>query len=1509
MKDCKYFINGKLVGNEAELDSFIRNNYNLKDVGDFRFSKDPIQDNINKIIDINKKNHEALEKHKAKEKEGGNPDGYEEFDDSYSDDYISALTFNKDTIEEGSKTAFNLKGWISNKRKELESQYSSEYTNKEERDAKIQETLNSIQDNWEGLRKVGKGLHLMAEKIFMTSSDGVFNTRVNSSFIKRFKEDVMNKNSKNISVEQIADDESLLNIAKYMVYVRNTLAKDRKVRKVFVEPILDYTDDSFKIRGKADVIIVYEDGGIDIIDFKFSSKGYNTWDRDKKETAWNQLELYKIMLNSQGVSTDNLTSKIVPVQLNYTKDGKFTFKAPSGKPEIYTTEGTISYRTKVFNILNIRPEIKPITSEIGKGTINAMTQFFGYDPYLYGLKDKNLEYAFNNWVTYRNGQYEFKDIINRNMIRSSTKEGIMIHLSNYMNLLNEKKANDCSNVVKTFNSAEKKFNHLTFPGLPNDVNDWVNRHLIRYRINEGWRAAENPDLDQLGVIMFINDITKEIELISITYSDILNPISFSKGSTLLGNFVSDREMKTNPNMLLATEGNMEMMKLLYLANQLSGDYTVGKLNVLSIKQDRMTNYNDDSIRNALIYNYNSLSYRSNIQPSRVKYSSLFKRACDTVFSLSDLNSEKNNGYRLEGAVFRAVEALNKFADRRNEIREANSKVQQLTLLKDLRDSLNELYFKDKGDALISINFDNALVYLYYEISRTIGELEGITIDSRNRAPLSSNLVGGNIKSAIANESLFNSTQLNTLDTNATIQPIYKKLFQANQQLRTRYYAYKTKDREWVDKFKDSRSSALSGVTNRYEIIYKNLFDTSENGQKYFLFKDYRTDSSLNNEERTFLKRWLEEVNKIRFPEESLDDLEARGERDRWFAVPILRAEMASQIINNKKNIKEAAKENYWDPDIDPQAALGSVVTETDFGKNNMIFDKMYNIFSATEDWNTRAEIIQSQGIPTFETNMERIKDMYVWSNIRSEIYTPILKTISAALTAYAINSKLANTYDTNKATIDFIIEYINSSVLDKTLIGPEHRDSLKVIMGLRNFTSKLLLGCNILSMAKEGIVGYTTLLNNALANKFSGYKDGFSPTDAAKAYTAIWVDSIHQMHTITMGEHFNFLYGIANYSPQEMVERANYYQGHVGRFNERLFWTSRAPDFLHRMTIFYAYMNKYDCLKAHHLKDGHIFYNWKEDGRFKTYAKYKDNEASVPPSLMKEFQDQRALYEAMKARMLEVGTIMIDRETGEARNMNEDDDIPMAFTDLEASKIIQEANTLFGYMDNDNKSLIFRKGIGIILGQFQTYISAKKNQYFLKPDVYNQGRWVYKKNAKGEQLYKAYDDAGNPIEITENNGHPIKVWEGSIMKGIFWSMRSLAWNNFLTEDGRAKFKQEWSDPINRKNLYLFFGDMFGALFWILICKALYGGLTKSEMSYFDRNMEKVFNSASGELYILAVFTGQLQFKFTAMETLMRLVESTTNVVFGDTNAATALASNVGALRPFKDLIYDSVSEE
>lgn len=137
------------------------------------------------------------------------------------------------------------------------------------------------------------------------------------------------------------------------------------------------------------------------------------------------------------------------------------------------------------------------------------------------------------------------------------------------------------------------------------------------------------------------------------------------------------------------------------------------------------------------------------------------------------------------------------------------------------------------------------------------------------------------------------------------------------------------------------------------------------------------------------------------------------------------------------------------------------------------------------------------------------------------------------------------------------------------------------------------------------------------------------------------------------------------------------------------------------MTILVGYMLKYDCYNAYTYKNNKLVYDWKKDGRFKLYAKYKGKEDSIPKSELSDFQYQRALYQTMLDRFISKGFQITD-ENGIRRTLNKNDDLPQAFTDLEISGIKQEADMLFGYMDNDNKAELFKQGMFNMIGHFKT---------------------------------------------------------------------------------------------------------------------------------------------------------------------------------------------------------------
>ena len=142
-------------------------------------------------------------------------------------------------------------------------------------------------------------------------------------------------------------------------------------------------------------------------------------------------------------------------------------------------------------------------------------------------------------------------------------------------------------------------------------------------------------------------------------------------------------------------------------------------------------------------------------------------------------------------------------------------------------------------------------------------------------------------------------------------------------------------------------------------------------------------------------------------------------------------------------------------------------------------------------------------------------------------------------------------------------------------------------------------------------------------------------------------------------------------------------------------------------------------------------------------------------------------------------------DNGVERNITMEDDLPHALTDLEVASIKQEADSLFGYMDNDNKSEIFKTSFFTLIGHFRTYLTAKKNQWFLTRDVYAEGQFVQARNDKGELLYKKHNNG--IVEVTtEVTDDPYITWQGRVSEGIFWSILDLAYNGTLALTGNKE---------------------------------------------------------------------------------------------------------------------------
>ena len=1511
--NCTFELDGQSFQSEELLDEYIKLNKDLKNVGDYRYSKDKAAEYQKIIKDMKEAAEERLKKARVNTSytKSTKLDDYSvEEDETYNDGFVSALSIAEGTTRDSER--YSEENYFSKLKEDLEKSETllKDFPNKEEREKEIARILEEKKQSIEDIRAAGKGLHNFLENL-LSFRHPLGNKR--REFIRERRNYIKQRYEK-ASLDKISD-KTLNSLIDQVERVKKSIRNGRVPLHTFIEPVVEYDNENGpKFRGKIDAVVVYEDGSVDVFDFKISETAWEAADRNKRDIAENQLHLYKIALENMGIKSSDINIYVFPVMLKREK-GMYV-EAEVQKASIVPISYKPEFRAQLIRQLNLKPENQPIDSEVGKTTISALGKMFGFDTITHQKENLNFQLAWDLLVKKVGNTYSFTSPISGRHF-SGSEEQIRNDLYIELQVSEQAKQEYATEIKNKINGIDKKStaqlnfiysaenNRLTKDFLLKR-NNWLNRQFFKYKTQPGWRIVDNPDLLQMGVLMIQNDITREVDFVSLTYDNILAEVNLKYGKTLLGNHKQDRDVPFNKRMRPSL-GNMELIKLMTIANQLDSDYTIGELKVLSLN-NQFTSFSSTEVRDSLVYNYNVLANLNDIPANKIEFTDLQAQILEEGRLLAELKNAGSSKLTETDAqnIHNKVELL----------RDDNiTRSERLARMTDLYEFMSERFY---NGSLEPTTDDSLLGRFYNDLGQAITVLTHTTIDYSNATRLRSSLTGGGLLEGLKNDTLFNSTSFNTQDTIPIARQIYIMFEDAGLKLKNQYYTYKTLDRQHTDKFKNSANRlSTNNIVNRYEIAYRNLFNTSENGRKNFLLKDYRTDTSLNKDERAYLKWWLEELNKRRFNckdkaelDNKLAELEAKGRVDEWFAVPLLRAGMISQVVNNKKNLIEAVKDQAgFDPELTPKMALGTVFTKTDFAHNQLLFDKMYNIFQVSEDPDIRNKMLQEMGVGTFETNLERIKDMYVFSDLRQKIYNPLLTRASAALNTYAFNATMSNVMDDNRDSIEYLVKYIKSSILDESLIKEDYQDAVRVLNVVKSTASRMVLGFNILTTFKEGTVGFWTLFNNANANRFDDSR--FGVNDAIKAYKAVWKDSMHQIDTITLGEHLNFQYGMSNMSVQEMVERMNYFQGQVGRVDDRLFWCTRVCDYLHRMTIFYAYMNKYDCLKAHKVIDGHVEYDWKQDGRFSIYAKY-DNEEDVPANLKDTWREQRSLFEAMRNQMVEDGVEYVsDWNTGEMKKLKYTDKfLPRAFTNHEARKMIQESNTMYGYMDNANKSLYFREGIGVIIGQFQTFISAKKNQYFLKPDVYQNGRWVYLKDEQGRQLYRTYDANGEPQITLEDNGNPIKIWEGSMMGGIFWSLKSLLVSPIFNKDMSywAGMKAAWADPNNKRNIALLSGDIAGALFLTLICWMLYGGMKNSDLSYWDRNIKKVLDSASSEFNILSIFTGQLEFRFTSYEILKGFYMDLYSSLTGDMNIFQALASNLGVLRPYREMIYDAVKE-
>jgi hypothetical protein len=213
--------------------------------------------------------------------------------------------------------------------------------------------------------------------------------------------------------------------------------------------------------------------------------------------------------------------------------------------------------------------------------------------------------------------------------------------------------------------------------------------------------------------------------------------------------------------------------------------------------------------------------------------------------------------------------------------------------------------------------------------------------------------------------------------------------------------------------------------------------------------------------------------------------------------------------------------------------------------------------------------------------------------------------------------------------------------------------------------------------------------------------------------------------------------------------------------------------------------------------------------------------------------------------------------------------------------------------------------LGSFFLQFRTFISAKLEQWVLKPGTYDQGSYKIAVDENGNKFVRriTFDENGQPIVdiILENELKEGDKWEyfyewvGRPQEGIMWSMFSYL--KALSTLNTSEFNKLWKDDIKRANLFLFLHDMLLMLLLGLLVKALFSWDDIKEEPWIKRWTASALYGSFQDGPVQNIIGGMIRdLNPPAYSIFKNMFNNVGDVITGDKNLWEGVTSNFGALR-------------
>lgn len=392
-------------------------------------------------------------------------------------------------------------------------------------------------------------------------------------------------------------------------------------RKLFYDGSKKGKDD---IAGTADVISVRPDGSIDIFDFKTSYKKFDEWNEYKSKTIAHQMQLYKNMAESMGLTVNAI--HIIPIEMDVDLEAQEALDFRVGDIQSVKTLGSVDVeelKKRIDSVAPVEKSYESFSYDGNKNVEKALSSLFDYDiitsedesENFKGSKeevDKALKNSkkYKNYWHYRYEQYlstgktfffdrysgkdgkgegidlteDLKGDLNEADVKKIFKEKFFKSFKNYTDYKNSQ-YDALIDIVKSRQSTidEEAPDPIIFKNKTSDFNRKLYNVLEKYIMDSKYRVLEIQGFKELGIVAFKHETTDEIEFINLTNKDLDERLSLGedKKGKVLSKFIKSSRL-THKDVPDAFVHNIEAYKVMLAAID-AGLHEKGKLgNIINV---------------------------------------------------------------------------------------------------------------------------------------------------------------------------------------------------------------------------------------------------------------------------------------------------------------------------------------------------------------------------------------------------------------------------------------------------------------------------------------------------------------------------------------------------------------------------------------------------------------------------------------------------------------------------------------------------------------------------------------------------------------------------------------------------------------------------------------------------------------------------------------------------------------------------------------------------------------